>query len=325
MNREIYLKNVAESLAFLSRQVEVLNAVNLYDINNISEDFYAKLLNIIFDYNLINANTIKKNIAGIDLIDINKRISIQVTSDNSSKKIKHTIEEFISNNSYENYDRLIILILTKKKNYKTTFDTQNKFNFDEESDVYDIEDLIKYIRGLDTEKIKKINEFLQTELCDKVYNRRETQATEIETIIDLIEFISKHKKVKKTIEPVVDPEFKIYKRFREFADKLLNDYKELVTLYNNALIMVYETLGIDEAMDIIIMIFLQDISIQFLDETNNDPVLALNKLVTYFESELSVNGKKYDRAAIKFYLINEMIKCRVFPNERDEYNGSKHK
>lgn len=60
---------------------------------------------------------------------------------------------------------------------------------------------------------------------------------------------------------------------------------------------------------------LQDISMQFLDETDDNPIKALNKLVGYFEAKLSVNGKKYDRAAIKFYLVNEMIKCRVFPNE----------
>ena len=33
MNKEVYLKNVAESLALLSREVSILNAVNLYDIN----------------------------------------------------------------------------------------------------------------------------------------------------------------------------------------------------------------------------------------------------------------------------------------------------
>lgn len=60
---------------------------------------------------------------------------------------------------------------------------------------------------------------------------------------------------------------------------------------------------------------LQDISMQFLDETDDNSIKALNKLVGYFEAKLIVNGKKYDRAAIKFYLVNEMIKCRDFPNE----------
>ena len=64
-------------------------------------------------------------------------------------------------------------------------------------------------------------------------------------------------------------------------------------------------------------------SVQFLEEEQDNPIAALNKLVTYFETKLSANGKKYDRSAIKFYLVNEMIKCRVFPNERSEYDAGK--
>ena len=71
------------------------------------------------------------------------------------------------------------------------------------------------------------------------------------------------------------------------------------------------------------MFYLQDISVQFLEEEHDNPIAALNKLVTYFEEKLSINGKKYDRSAIKFYLVNEMIKCRVFPNERSEYDAGK--
>ena len=115
MKKEIYLKNVAESLALLSKQVELLNAVNLYDINIIAEDFFTELLNLIFGYKLKNVNVVEKNAPAIDLIDEENKISIQVTSDNSSTKIRHTIHEYIDNKAYEKYDRLIVLILTRKK------------------------------------------------------------------------------------------------------------------------------------------------------------------------------------------------------------------
>ena len=76
-------------------------------------------------------------------------------------------------------------------------------------------------------------------------------------------------------------------------------------------------------LDIITIMYLQDISIEILEEAKNNPVEALNKLVEFFEERLSENGKQYDRAAIKFYLVNETIKCNVFPNERGEYNVDK--
>ena len=61
MNKEVYLKNVAESLALLSREVSILNAVNLYDINIVAEDFFPGLLNLIYGYELKNANYLEKN------------------------------------------------------------------------------------------------------------------------------------------------------------------------------------------------------------------------------------------------------------------------
>lgn len=323
MNKEVYLKNIAENLALLSREVSILNAVNLYDINIIAEDFFPGLLNLIYGYELKNANHLEKNAPAIDLIDQKNRIAVQVTSDNSSTKIKHTIEEFNKSQAYHLYDRLVVLILTQKKKYSSNFDTQGLFSFEKARDIWDVEKLIKDIRELETAQIKNVSDYLSEELYNKYYSVRETQAGEVDTIIDLIEYISQHRKVNKDRETTVDPEYKIYKRFKNFADKLITEYTTLYTIYGEALNIVNETLGIDEAQDIIIMFYLQDISVQFLEEEHDNPIAALNKLVTYFEEKLSINAKKYDRSAIKFYLVNEMIKCRVFPNERSEYDAGK--
>lgn len=256
INKEFYLKNIAEDLALLSREVSILNAVNLYDINIIAEDFFPGLLNLIYGYKLKNANHLEKNAPAIDLVDPENRIAVQVTSDNSSTKIKHTIEEFNKNQAYQLYDRLVVLILTQKKNYSSNFDTQGMFTFEKTKDIWDVEKLMKDIRELQTEKIKAISTYLSEKLRNKYYSVRETQASEVDTIIDLIEYISKHRKVNKSRETAVDPEYKIYKRFRKFADRLTREYTTLYTLYGEALNIVNETLGIDEAQDIIIMFYL---------------------------------------------------------------------
>lgn len=97
---------------------------------------------------------------------------------------------------------------------------------------------------------------------------------------------------------------------------------ELLGIYGSALVQIESIRGIDEGEEIIIRMYLQDLSIKYLEEAQDDPMEALNKLVNFFEIKLGKNGKKYDKAAIKFYLINELIKCNVFPNERSEYDGS---
>lgn len=323
MNREIYLKDISENLAILSTEVSNLNAINFYDTNIVAEDFFSGLLNLIYGYELKNANHLEKNAPAIDLIDLENRVAVQVTSNNDSEKIKHTIDEFNKNKVYQLCDRLIIMILTKKKKYSTNFDTNGMFIFEKTRDIFDVEDLLKDIKKLSTERIKEISRYLSEEFRDKYDIVKKTQANEVETIIDLIVYLSKHRKVNENHETKVDPEYKIYKRFRNFAERLTTEYKTLYTIYGESLNIVNERLGIDEAQNIIIMFYLQDISVQFLEEENDDPIAALNKLVTYFEEKLSSNGKRYDRAAIKFYLVNEMIECNVFPNERSEYDVSK--
>lgn len=321
MNKEVYLKNIADNLGILSHQVEIRNTINLFDINIVSEDFYPGLLNIIYESEYINVNTIKKNAAGIDLVDLKNRKAIQVTSDSSSEKIKHTINEFILNESYEKYDKLKILILTRKKKYTTHFETSGKFEFDKETDVFDVNDLMVDIRSLETSKLKELNEYLQMELWDKYDKATRSEASEVDTIIDLIEFISLNKAVAVPKDVVVDPDFKINRRFKEFADMITSQYSDLLLIYNKALCEIESEKG-DEAQDIITRIYLQDISVKFLEDSDNNPLKALENLTNFFNEKLSINGKKYDRAAIKFYLIDKMIKCSVFPNERRDYNVS---
>lgn len=323
MNRAEYLTNICDSLAILSKQVEIRNSVNLYDINIISEDFYNQLLNMVYGYDLKNLNIENNNVAAIDLGDGVKRVSIQVTSDNTSNKIKKTISKFIEYEHQKKYDRLIILILTEKKKYKTDFDTKGEFIFHKETDIIDPKDLAKALRNDTTDKLKKISDFLDKELKTKENTNFSTEASEVETIIDLIEHITSNREINKKKDTVIDPEFKIDNRFLEYSKQIKNEYVNLLMIYGEALDQINQLMPIDDAQEIIIMLYLQDISVKTLEEMKNHPIKALNKLVDYFEEKISVNGKRYDRAAIKFYLVNETIKCNIFPNERTEYNDCK--
>jgi len=167
--RKQYLENIIEKLSILKYQIELANCINLYDLNIYSESFFCDLLNLIYGYKLRNINFIEKNAQSIDLGDDESkiRISVQVTSDTSSIKIKETIEKFISNKYYEKYDRLIILILGNKKNYTTAFDTQEKFIFSKVNDIIDIQTLIQSIQSKSTSDIQVINDFLNRELLFK--------------------------------------------------------------------------------------------------------------------------------------------------------------
>lgn len=173
------------------------------------------------------------------------------------------------------------------------------------------------MNALDTEQLEKANDFIRREFTNRYELVQKTEASEVETIMDLIEFISSNKKISfEKRDFIIDPEFKICRRFKKFANSLIMQYETLLAVYGTALNEVKTVLGSDDAQDIITMLYLQDLSMKYLAESDDDPVMALNALVDFFELKLGVNGKKYDSRAIKFYLINEMIKCSVFPNER---------
>ncbi len=322
MKREKYLKDITEYLSILSSKVEILNCINLYDINIIAEDFYADFLNLLFDYNLSNLNLNEKNAKAIDLFDLNNKIAIQVTSDNTSEKIKETLRKFIEEEHYLRYEKLIVLIITQKRKYTTEFNTDGKFQFKKEDHIWDKKDLIRLIRNKNDDELREIRNFLNSRLNGKMDNCEQTQANEIETIMDLIEYITANKYVREERDVIIDPAYKINTRFKEFADELTSQYVALTMVYGQAMSKIVSTGLIDQAQDIITKIYLQDISIKILKENNNNPLKALDALVDYFEQNLSKKGKKYDKVAIKFYLVNKVIECAVFPNERGEYDVS---
>lgn len=319
MNKEAYLKIITSALSALSFEVEYRNSINLYDINIIAEDFFKDFLNMLYGYNLINFNILDKNTAAIDLGDTNARIAIQVTSDNSSTKIDKTLKKFIEKKLYNQYDRLLFLLLTKKKKYTKTFDTQGKFTFDKKFDIIDNNDLIQHINCKDTDQLFQISNFLNKEILLNVDRERRRQANEVETIIDLVEYLSKNKsKPKDNNNSITDPEQKINRRFKKYAEFLNNIYISLVSVYSEAVKLAKNELGIDEVKSFLIGVYLKDVSNNFLEKANGNPKEALENLTIYFKEQLSVSGKEYDVMAIKFYLISETIKCNVFPMEGEK-------
>ncbi|MDO5432999.1 SMEK domain-containing protein [Eubacterium sp.] len=182
--RETYLNSINDVLSYICSKTEANNSIHLFDINTHSETFYASLLNIIFDWELLNANHEEMNIVGIDLIDKQNKIAIQVTSDSSSTKIKKTIELFSQHHFYETYTTLFILIIVMNHpNYTTEFITNGLFVFNKTEHILCIKDLIKKISSLSTEKLKDLNEYLCKEV--QIYQKPPTRSVLCEFIKNL--------------------------------------------------------------------------------------------------------------------------------------------
>lgn len=317
MERKKIIDDIIEQLTFLKIVINTYTGAGLYDVAIYGEDLFQQLLNLIFNYKLTNANLLeKKNYPAIDLSDKDNGICFQITADSSSKKVEKTISEYIDKELYKTYQILKFLILKKKVNHsKTSFETQGLFSFDKVNDILYIDDLIIPIRSKTIDDLKKIQDFLRKEVSSKKKEATETIAKEVETIIDLIEFLSAN--VTNIDDPIEepDPEKKIYKRFSAHTDFLINQIKEYIPMYANARKEAVDKIGLDALRIKYITLYLKAKSDSMLTEANGNPEVALNNLVGFFEEQLSKTGKKYDYNAIRYFLIQEIINCNVFPNE----------
>ncbi len=310
-NREDYIKRITRYLTTLRVEVELRNCIKWYDINIIAEDFYTDLLNLYEDYNLENLNITSQNAESIDLIDKENKIAIQVTSRNDTSKIHDTIKGFYNNPDYDQYNRLIMLLIGKPKlDYpRTDFTHGNLFVFDKKEDIIDIADILKRFASFNSEQLEPIVDFLEKEIETKI---KKVNSNEVETIIRLIEFLSDDNNLVIDSEKNenVDPEKKIRKRFVEYSQNLEKWYKDLLSDYSESLNIAKNTAGIDGVKARIISAYLQDISDRFLYKANNNPRIALDNLIDFFEEKI----QGCNRVAIKFYLLDELINCNIFPN-----------
>jgi hypothetical protein len=306
-NRQSYISLIIRRLSYLKTEVTAFNTLNLTDINVIAENFYRDLFNLI-GFKFTNTNFESNNYAHIDLIDTVNKQAIQVTSQNDNNKIKETIDGFFAKPENKDYKLQILLISKDAKDYRTKFGN----NFNHKEDVLDINRLLSIINDInEIDTIKGIADFLNKNVLTE---RRKTECSEVETIMELINYLSLNKNrviIDKAVN--VDPKNKIENRFSEHSDYLKQQYSELYAKYNGALIEA--TSKIDSVEAEIISDFLKDESDIILTKENNNPKLALHSLVELFYGKLSSNGVTFDKQAIKFYLLDELIKCNVFPNK----------
>lgn len=153
-DEDITIGLLEEKLSRISSAIKKSNQSNLTDINVISEEIFSKILNRLFGYNLHSMSTQNLgNFIAIDLIDYDKKIAYQITSNDRRDKMIGTINRFNDKGKkegqetklYEGIDKIYILVLTDKvHNYHepTEFPLKNGNKFSLKQDVYDFKWLI---------------------------------------------------------------------------------------------------------------------------------------------------------------------------------------
>lgn len=179
-NIRILLNRLSKNLGTIKEMIKIENSTNDMSLNVLLETRLLEIYNYSMSLSLENANLFSKNFPGIDGIDKKNKIMVQVTSTFSTRKIEHTITQILENYLYKDYDRLVFICLSDKKTMNEVFKTSikqkigNKFKFDFESDIIDLNDIYKFhFNKQDIEKIHKVVGLLD-EVLDYLPERKES-------------------------------------------------------------------------------------------------------------------------------------------------------
>jgi len=106
------LDEIERKFIEIATHVKFQNKKGRTDINDDMERFFKQVLNVHYGYDLKTTNDIISNYPAIDLRDEAKGVCYQVTSTNTTTKIKSTIQTFKDKKLYNNFNKLVFLILT---------------------------------------------------------------------------------------------------------------------------------------------------------------------------------------------------------------------
>lgn len=162
------MDDIQTYLSVLQNKISLANSMGKTDLNLECEDFFCKLLNLIYGLNLTNLNRLQVNFPAIDLGDTSTRICFQVTSEDDIGKIRETLDSFRAKELHKEYDKINILILGSKKKHRAKLDYK-EFVFSYDENLFDITKLLNEIAKKDTLKLEEIFKLFKTEYSDKIF------------------------------------------------------------------------------------------------------------------------------------------------------------
>ena len=164
-NRTIYLNNIRARLGSFAYTMKMNSKVNRLGEHISAEDICCDLLNLVFDYELQNANQGKANQIAVDLTDEENHIAAQITTTNTKQKAEHTIAGFRKAELGGTFDILILLIMTGDD----LFNGWEKMTCpDAALRILNFVELSKQMEHLPAKKLKAISDYLDEQLGDEM-------------------------------------------------------------------------------------------------------------------------------------------------------------
>lgn len=113
-----------------------------------------------------------------------------------------------------------------------------------------------------------------------------------------------------------NPTYKINERFKEYKEYLNDMFLELYPIYMPVFNKIQRQFNVGTTQTKKIAIYLKKESKLRLIKFNGDLIVAYDDMVNMLEEKLKkYSVTNFDKNAIEFYIIKNIVDCNVFPND----------
>lgn len=145
--------------------------------------------------------------------------------------------------------------------------------------------------------------------------------TEIETLTSVISYLTnevQHNDTKMDFESEPDLLKKTKERFADYESQIKTEYVLLLPDYGEKYDQAWAGAEASEECRDEIDGLISLRSLRALEDTNNNPITAIDIMVNWLKEEIgnnhAGNQQGYSEMAIRFFIFKEFARCHVFPN-----------
>lgn len=283
-----------------------------------SENFYRDFLNLLYGWDLENANNRVQNVEAIDLIDDNEKLVVQVSATATTAKINKSFEKKnIEEYAKKGYSFKFVSIAEdagqlRKQKYRNPY----SISFDPKNDIFDILSLENDIFNLKVKELEKIYYYIKSELGNMPDSVRFN--SDLATIINILAEVRLDES-----EPLGNINmFEIDKKIEfnklDIAAAIIDDYK---IFYNKVdkKYKEFDKMGLNKSM-----LVLQSLKKLYVDalvknKYGNSDLLFIGlidevKEIVINSSNYSDISKEALDACASLLIVDAFMRCKIFKN-----------
>ncbi len=314
MNRSNYFDTIEEKINALAERIKSRSRLNLLNLNIHSENFYFQFLNRLFGWKTQNVNAVRGNVEGIDLIDHQNKIIVQVSSTNTKRKIEKSLEKDIIK-QHSSYRFKFVSIARDCDNLKkASFANPHNCLFDPVSDIIDKHFILSHVLQQDITVQKELCSFILEELGNPV----EELVLE-STIAELINFLHKNKPTNASLALTVDA-FDIDSKIQFNGLELSREIIEEHSVYYSSISSKYEIYdreGINKSRSVLHAIS-RFYRLESIDggDPNRIFLNIVDKVADFARGSGSfiLTTKEILQLSAEILTVDTFLRCKIFKN-----------